>query len=183
METTQNVAPSDATRWTRAMIAACEQLGGVATVTRESACYTSPCSYGTPSRRNYYSHERGEWVTEGPALDVTVTRFRWALAMDPAEPWRCSPSMTTGPTVYQLAALLGLPQRHEALALTPSQAGVLDVVIYEHDTITRANGDRGRGLVVAVTSRPSRAAARDERGCGHFYTTEGGELAIGWFAT
>lgn len=174
---------SNPTRHVQALLDAARALGGTVETTRTKDCYLSVAVYGTPSYRHFYSHEEKRWVTQEPINDVTRHVVRWALHT-PKD--RCWEQITTGPTVFELMAAMGLttPERryagaNGADAEDRGKFGIHEMVIYEHDTLTARNGSEGRGIMIAVTSRPSTASRTDQRGCYYFATDADGALKIG----
>lgn len=171
------------TRHVQTLLDAARALGGQVETSRESACYTSTCSYGTPSYRSFYSPEEKRWVRQGPELDVTVHRVSWSLAEVPGRPWE---RHATGPTAFELAREAKLDSAWTEQAGGPhdqrKDEGITQLVLYEHDTLTAANGSEGRGIVVATTARISTASQTDQRGAWHFRTDAQGNLHLGMFA-
>lgn len=168
----------------QALLEAAIALGGTVETTRTNSCFTSTCSYGTPSYRSFYSPEEKRWVRQGPVDDVTMHRISWPLHT-PKD--RCWERITTGPTAFELAKAIGMKSpyadRADGQFDSRAEAGIYELVIYEHDTITAQNGSGGRGIVIAVIGRPSVAGISDQRNCWHFVTDAAGELGLGMFAT
>jgi hypothetical protein len=110
--------------------------------------------------------------------DVIVHRAEWPLEPIPGrDPWN---TRTTGPTVWELAADLGINVNLPAGGF-PAGTGILVLTVYEHAATLLANGSAGRGVVLAVGARPTCAALEDQRGTPHLVTNQAGELEIGQF--
>jgi hypothetical protein len=171
-------APStavDVTPWIAKILAACVAKGATITQTKGHDCYTSTCSFGTPSYRSYYDYDVKAWVTEGPVDDVIVHRAEWPLELIPGGYGAKRP---TGPSIEALGFLLGIVRE------APSGQGgeIGSLLIYERVATLRGNGDGGRGVVLAMGQQPSRVHMEDQRGVSHFRTGPDGSLSIGCFA-
>lgn len=166
-----------------AILDTCRALGATVTSAPGSRCYTTQCSYGTPSRRTWFDREAQEWRTVGPVDDVIVYRAEWPMEPIPGrDPWE---KRTTGPTVHEIARAMGIGCPIAGMAPLPAHvpgSGVSVLMVYEHAALLEENGAGGRGLVLAQGRRPSRVAVEDERGTPHLYTDESGDLRIGQFA-
>ena len=173
-ESIQNPCALDATHWTRALLAAAIAFGGEVVTIRQGQCYDSTSGFGTPSYKPAeFDKEKQAWSQPTSSIDVTKHDIRWPLSAD---------NKTTGPTIYQIAAKIGMPMSTEALSISAESEGLIRLTIFEHDTLTAKNGWRGQGIVVATTARPSPGVQEDQRGCKHFVTNVDGSLRFGLFA-